>query len=363
MSRCRASLAVPMVLLAVTSCSHQSTSSDPPVATPTQRPARTTASGPDHPPVPPLPRLANGRVQSVDDYLDEAHPRCPGCDYVESIAFDQRTGRLLLAWRSADSLPLRLEVVRAGGSRVDLTCSEDLACPEAGDDWWVAVGPGRGRLSVGGTPGQVVVVDHRGDVRRTIGLPAPLGGDEEVLDATWSPDGSRLAVRTRARAPEADPGRGGIVNNVWLVNPDGGDPRLVHTAEYTGPLRPGDSPLGYIWSLGWSPDGSRLGFIEEGARIGGTEDSQWIRAVSLPVPAPGEEGSGEVTTLYDYPHRPYDSAQLLWSPDGTRVAIDVPGQVFELAADDGRVLARHPYPGGRFDDPGRPPLIWPARLR
>ena len=35
-------------------------------------------------------------------------------------------------------------------------------------------------------------------------------------------------------------------------------------------------------------------------------------------------------------------SNFLWSPDGRRVAVMVPGHVLELSADDGSVLARHP---------------------
>ena len=115
----------------------------------------------------------------------------------------------------------------------------------------------------------------------------------------------------------------------------------------------GKAALAYIWSLGWSPDSSTLGFIEEYAHIGGTETSVSVQAIALQLPAPGQAGPGTVRTLYDCPVKPYDTAAVLWSPDGTRVAIRAPGGILELSVADSRVLARHARIEGS--------LIWPAR--
>ena len=202
----------------------------------------------------------------------------------------------------------------------------------------------------------VTFVDHAGAVRRTLDLPSALvGEDEEVRRTVWSPDGSRLAVQTRAHV-----GTGmGFASNLWLVDRDGGNPRLVHTAAYTGPLGKADQPLGYIWSLVWSPDGSRLGFVEEHARIGRYEESLSMQAVSLLLPGPGEDGPVDARPLYELTTRPFDEAELVWSPDGARVGLRVPDQVLELSARDGRILARHPL----VEDDGKPSpqLVWPAR--
>ena len=221
-----------------------------------------------------------------------------------------------------------------------------VACPGVADCDPAALGPGAGEVSVEVGYKEIQVIDLDGAVRRTVDLGDALDG-ESLQGLAWSPDGSRLAVTTRK------PNGSGFVANIWLVDRSGGDPQLVHTAATTENLDYGQNPLAYIWSLTWSPDGNRLGFIEEHARIGTYEDSLSIQAVSLLLPRPGQDGTGDPRTLYDYTRRPYDEAALLWSPDGTRVAVRVPRHVLELSAEDGSTLARHPLVGGR--------PIWPAR--
>ena len=50
---------------------------------------------------------------------------------------------------------------------------------------------------------------------------------------------------------------------------------------------------------------------------------------------------------------------FLWSPDGARVAVTVFGQVLELSADDGSVLAGHPVMEGDVPIETLRPLVWP----
>jgi len=301
-----------------------------PSPTPTQETSETTA---------PVPPLVNGRLQTVEQYLAGVRPPCEDC-FVSDRAFDQRTGALLVAWQALDSsTPAGLGVIGPGGRVARVACPGEADCDPA------APGPGASEVSVEVAYHEIQVIDLDGAVKRTVDLGDALDG-ESLQGLAWSPDGSRLAVTTRK------PNGRGVEANVWLVDPDGGNPRLVHTAASTENLD-GRYPLAYVWSLAWSPDGSRLGFIEEHARISTYEDSLSIQAVSLLLPGPGQDGTGDPRTLYDYTRRPYDEAALLWSPDGTRVAVRVPRHVLELSAEDGSTLARHPLVGGR--------PIWPAR--
>jgi hypothetical protein len=267
-------------------------------STPTEKTTQTTA---------PANAMVNGRIQDIEDYLTRARPACDDC-YVEGGAFNQDTGTLLVTSRRRDVLggPVGISVVGADGLHADLSCPGDFACrTQSGAE---TLGPGADELTVSSSDGEVQVIGYDGTVRRTIDLSAVLDESSEVGDLAWSPDGSRLAVITsRCPAPvggtcPSEFSSDGRVAHVWLVDRDGGDPQRVHTASYTGPLG-GKHPLAYIWSLEWSPDGRRLGFIEELARLGGVEESLSIRAVSLLLPEPGQEGPGTAMTLYDYATR------------------------------------------------------------
>ena len=300
-----------------------------PSPTPTQEASQTTA---------PVTPMLNGRLTTVDQYLAEVRPPCDDC-FVSERAFDQQTGALLVAWQPLDgSTPTDVSVIGRDGRVAQLPCPGDLDCDPA------TLGPGPAELSVEVAYHEIGVIDFDGAVKDTVDLSDALDG-ESVQGLAWSPDGTRLAVTTRESTGRS------FVANVWLVDPGGGDPLLVHTAASSENL---DGNLAYIWSLAWSPDGTKLGFIEEHAALaGGFEESLSIQAVSLLLPGPGQEGPGAATGLYDYATRPHDAAAVLWSPDGTRVAVRVPRQVLELSAEDGSTLARHPLIGGH--------PIWPAR--
>jgi hypothetical protein len=303
--------------------------------------------------------MVNGRIQNTDDYLARVDAACDGCEEADAIAFDQATGRLLLAWPDPESRHLkRLRVVGPEGQLADLACPDDFDCPQHTAGLLATLGPRADELSIEVAEKEIRLIGYDGAVRRTVDVSAALG-DQTVYGIAWSPDGSRLALVTRA-APMT--GRG-FVNNIWLVDPDGHDPQVVYTATSTEALRTGNSSFTYVGSLVWSPDASRLGFIEEHelGHGGGRVESRSIQAVSLLVPEPGEEGPGAVRTLHDYTTIPYYHAAFVWSPDGARVAIRSFGQVLELSADDGSVLARHPFIEKDDVTEPLPPLVWPAK--
>lgn len=301
--------------------------------------------------------VVNGRIQQLQKYLARAHPAC-NC---EELAFDQNAG-MLLVHSSRHGNRERLIVLGPDGPLAGLPCPGDIACPR-GEVGWAnqTFGPQADELSLwgpdyGSADREVQVLGFDGTVRRTIDLSTvvDLRARPDVLELDWSPDGTRLAVATY----EVD-GRGmerTWSSHIWVVDRDGGAPRRVYTATHhhrTGnPLGPGS-----IWGAVWSPDGNTLGFIEERLDPRAPDPGAVsIRAVSLPVPEPGLEGPGTVRTLYEYAGSSawtYAGSAFLWSPDGTRVAVRVPGRVLELSAEDGNVLAKHPFLKGL--------LIWPAR--
>lgn len=216
--------------------------------------------------------------------------------------------------------------------------------PSPHEDADATLGPGPNEISI--AHGQeIMVVGFDGEERRSIDLSSVLAPaevrptGEEILSVEWSPDGSRMALVSRLPSEE------GMAARVWVASEDGSDPQLLHTA--VNETVPGNATsLAYVWSVTWSPDGTSLGFIEELAYLSGTEESESLRAATLTL-----SGSGDSVprTLYDYPSSTaYDEAEILWSPDATRVALRVPDQVLELSVEDGRVLDRHPLIAGKL---------------
>lgn len=227
---------------------------------------------------------------------------------------------------------------------------ERFRSPYEGSD--AKLGPGTDEISL--AQGQeITVVAFDGSIERTIDLSsvlAPPAGDwpaEEILSVEWSPDRTRFALVSRVVTDD------GMSSRLWIADRDGGQPQLVHTATNTLEVPPNQTPLAYLWSVTWSPDGGSLGFIEELAYIGASEHAQTRRAAILSL---SESGASVPRTMYDYPdEQVFDEAEIVWSPDGTRLALRVPNQVLELSAEDGQVLERHPMIAGK--------LVWLPRQR
>ena len=112
---------------------------------------------------------------------------------------------------------------------------------------------------------------------------------QRICDPQASPDGSQVAFVVRTTDFEANRGR----NDLWLVDMDGGGRGRLTTdaADDTAPR--------------WSPDGKRLYFLS--TRSGSSQ--VWRIAV-----AGGDKDAVQVTDL------PLDVANLLVSPDGSRLA-------------------------------------------
>jgi hypothetical protein len=292
--------------------------------------------------------LVNGRLQSLKQYVAGVRPGCGDCVGEDQLAFEPSTGRALLASRG-DTNALR--VVGPHGQLAHLTCPEDFTCrSEPGWASGTALGPGRDEITIEHTDQhRVQVIGFDGALRRTIDLSAALHGNERVDRLAWSPDRTRLAVQTSLST------KAGLLRRIWLVDREGGEPRLVRTVRFEGQPPKGNRALTYVWGLIWSPDSSRLGFVEEQAYIGTLEISVSMRALSLGLPEPGGDGPAVAKTVYDFASsRPTDSLPwLAWSPDGNRIAVSVANAVLELSAEDSSVLAHHPGITGV--------LIWPAR--
>ena len=302
---------------------------------------------------PPAVPMANGRIQTADEYLRQVGAACERCYSGNGLnagsVFDQETGSLLVTESEVDRPRTgSIQVFGPDGPVTSLACNGDFSCPSSFEE--LALGPDPDQVSFRADGNQVEVVGFDGASQRTIDVSAALGEDDHAFLAAlaWSPDRSRLAVQTQ----------GSSHTRIWLLDRDSGALQLVYTASSTQEL-----PRLAITGIAWSPDGSRLGFIESHWNMAaefGTPESEMsasTKALTLVLPEPGQALSSGAGTLYEYPNRPQDAAYdgftvFLWSPDGTRVAVRLYDQVLELSAEDGSVLARRPFMDGL--------LIWPA---
>ena len=113
---------------------------------------------------------------------------------------------------------------------------------------------------------------------------------------TWSPDSEELAFAS------VD----GESQIIYAVKPDGTDLRTIWRSESDNPATP-------IFQVLWSPDGSELIFLSDGAYLV-RQDSSDLRL----LPAVGTRAA--------------------WSPDGSRIAIYDPGYALYSMSRDGTDL-------------------------
>ena len=339
-----AAAAVVAVIVGVPSITGGTDTAPPTGPSPSPSLTRTTA---------PAAPMVNGRIQSLDEFLGRVGIACGDC-YWPASGFDQHTGTLLLPDLEPDDGHggrglADIRVIGRDGPVARLACPDDIPCPVG--DVPLSPGPGADQFSMLASHDQVRVLGFDGAVRRRIDLSSALDEDDNAYVGwlAWSPDGHRLAVQT-----------GGAGHaRIWLFDRDGGEPQLAYTASSTEDL----PRLAITW-VSWSPDGSRLGFVEEhwnlAAEFGRpkSERSESTQAVSLSVSNAEPGAPAAARTLYEYPedHPQYNDdapSVFLWSPDGARVAVRFYDQLLELSAEDGTVLAEDPFTSGL--------LIWPAR--
>lgn len=322
--------------------------------------------------------VVNGRVQNMSGYLARARRACKRCEMPRRSGisvYDTGAGRVFVL---QDKTLASFTVIAPDGERTRVPCGAVFTCPRtqysSGPE--IVSGPGADELSVlspahysrSSADQRLRVIGLDGAVRRTINLSARLPKGARVADLAWSPDG-RLAVTTRCALWKKQRGPGGRRSRVWLIEGDG-EPQLVHTASsYDGPVparyerqsasRPGDF-LGHIYGTAWSPDGSRLAFGEFYGPTAPSGMLTWYSFAtaifSLTVPDAGQDEPGTERVLHDYRGYPgTGNKDVVWSPDGTRIAFRTWRRVFELSAEDGTVLARRPIKGDG--------LIWPEAGR
>ncbi len=324
--------------LAVTRDANTMAPIDPATSTPSSTPT-----------TPPANPIVNGRIQTAEEYLRRVDAACDDC-YWPGSAFDQATRTMLVI--DSDPRDRAITGIRAigpDGQVAGLTCPADFACPQS---YLMDLGPGPDEFSILANANQVAVLGFDGTLRRRIDVSAALDEDgaSHVSALAWSSEGNRLAVQTGGSGQA----------RIWLFDRDGAQPQLAYTASSTE-----RHPRLAITGLAWSPDGSRLGFVEEhwnmAAEFGRpkSEISESTKAVSLLLPDAGQGGPVAAKTLHEYTkdrHPQYNDdapSAFLWSPDGARVAVRFYDEFLELSAEDGTVLAEHPFIEGL--------LVWPAR--
>lgn len=165
-------------------------------------------------------------------------------------------------------------------------------------------------------PEQIYITDAKGKETRQLTF-AALG----AWQATWSPDGSRLAF---VSAYDAQDGSGRYLA-IFTVKADGTDVKFVTGGQNFGKL----GPIGVISQPTYSPDGSRIAFAAGNSSRGGVFTQ--IYEVNV-------NGSGlrAVTNLQSVR---LDSPS--YSPDGTRLAFSSDsdgGEIFTIKRDGSGLL-------------------------
>lgn len=143
----------------------------------------------------------------------------------------------------------------------------------------------------------------------------------------WSPDGRKIAFRSRRALNGSDAVEGDVTDNIWVMNSDGSSPTPLTHLTYGG-----HGDLEFNWNPMWSPDGNRLVFASTQPF---SDRTLWLRDPNDPnhynweawwdhhnrcIWAVNGDGSN-VTPLEKtlYGTTGGGSSNPVWSPDGTKI--------------------------------------------
>lgn len=127
-----------------------------------------------------------------------------------------------------------------------------------------------------------------------------------VWFASWSPDGTRLAVTTEQA-------------QIYTLNADGSNLKLLVAGAFSPPF--------------WSPDGHFIAFVG-GENFGTPVARGDLRIVSSYGGTVWKVPGGQ-----DIPSLPPGAAAVAWSGDGTRIAVGWPGRILHVANGPGAPVA------------------------
>ena len=207
--------------------------------------------------------IETGEVQTITDHPAEDY-RPAWSPQGDWIAFPSRRGGSSDLWL----------VTPDGGTSVQLT-DDNLHRddPSWAHDGWLAYAQYDGRDFLYRVSVADGIIERVGD------------GDQNRLDPVVAPDGATIAFIARGKAE----------NQVWLAEPSGGQARVLRRNDH------------FQSSVAWSPDGSRLAFVEHlggGPRTGNiwtvNRDGSNPRQVTAFGHVHGVVWAGEETLVYSF---------------------------------------------------------------
>jgi hypothetical protein len=292
--------------------------------------------------------MRNGRILHAHpddmDWLGSSAPPPPGGDKTYHWdAFDQDGGSFLYV---AQTRERRYWVIGEDGPPVaEFECPTSSGCGGYGIE---SFGPGADEITVPSQDladsGSVNVIGFDGTLHDTLDISTATGpADQTLSDLEWSSDGTRLAVSTEPEGA-CDP-TGPCGGRVWILDRDGGEPRLVYSERESG--------YSALRNLAWSPDGNSLAALVAPRMSCGFPVETPPRVVVLRI-APDGTARAETLIVYEddgsrdgciLEHHLRLDYPFAWSPDGSRIAVFGGSGITEVSAETGEIVGEREAAG------------------